>query len=352
MFKILSINPGSTSTKIAVYENERLLFQTTIRHSSEELAQFADVLSQFEFRKELILNILKTENFSLSEFSAIVGRGGMLRPVESGVYEVNETMLSDLRTAIPHASNLGALLASSIATNIPVCRAFIADPVVVDELQDTARISGLPQFPRKSVFHALNHKAIARKFAAKIGVKYENLRLVVAHLGGGISVAAHEFGKVIDVNQALNGYGAFSPERSGTFDADALVKLCFSGEYTQDEIHKLITGRGGLVAHLGTNNVTEVENLAKNGNAKAKILLEAMAYQVAKEIGAMHVALGCLTNAILITGGIANCEFVVEQIVEKINALAKVEIFAGEDELEALAFAALRVLKGDEVKRY
>jgi butyrate kinase len=352
MYKILSINPGSTSTKIAVYDDERLLFQKTIRHSSEELTQFTDVLSQFEFRKKLILRILQEEKFPLTSLSAVVGRGGMLRPVSSGVYEVNEKMLSDLRTAIPHASNLGALLADSVSKEIPACRAFIADPVVVDELQDVARISGLPQLPRKSVFHALNHKAIARKYADKIGVRYEDLRLVVAHLGGGISVAAHEFGKVIDVNQALNGYGAFSPERSGTFDADELVKLCFSENYTQNEIHKLITGRGGLVAHLGTNNVTEVENLALNGDEKAKLLLDAMAYQVAKEIGAMHVALGCRTDAILITGGIANCNFVVGQIVERVNALAKIQIFPGEDELEALAFAGLRALRGEKVKDY
>jgi len=352
MFKILSINPGSTSTKIAVYEEEKLLFQKTIRHSNEELAVFADILSQFEFRKKLILNILKAENFPLNELSAVVGRGGMLRPLESGVYEVNSRMLSDLQTALPHASNLGALLANAIAEEIPACRAFIADPVVVDELQEVARISGLPMFPRRSNFHVLNQKAIARKYAEKIGVDYEKLRLVVAHLGGGISIAAHEYGKVIDVNQGLDGYGPFSPERSGTIDAGNLVKLCFLGKYTQDEINKLLNGRGGLVAHLGTNDVTEVEQLAASGNHKAKILLEAMAYQVAKEIGAMHVVLGCCSDAIIITGGIAYSEFVVKKITERVSGLAKVEIFPGENELEALAFAGLRVLIGEEAKIY
>ena len=352
MFKILSINPGSTSTKIALYEDESLIFQKTIRHSSEELAVFTDVFSQFEFRKKLILDVLKMENISLNEFSAIVGRGGMLRPVESGVYEVNDKMLSDLQIADSHASNLGALLASSIAKENPVCRAFIADPVVVDELQEVARISGLPMFPRKSAFHALNQKAIARKYAAENNDEYENLRLIVAHLGGGISIAAHEYGKVIDVNQGLNGYGPFSPDRSGTVDAGALVKLCFSGKYTQEQINKLLNGCGGLMAHLGTNNVAEIEQLAQNGNHKAKILLEAMAYQVAKEIGAMHVVLNCNTDAIIITGGIAYCEFVTNEIVKRVSGLAKTAIFSGENELESLAFAGLRVLRGEKAKDY
>jgi butyrate kinase len=354
MNKILSINPGSTSTKIAVYEDELLTSLHTIRHSSDELKRFGSIMDQYEFRKSIILQKLQDDDVELSDFAAVVGRGGLMRPLESGVYEVNEAMLNDLRLGIngEHASNLGAVLAREIAVGVPHCRAFIADPVVVDELRDVARISGLPQFPRRSTFHALNHKAIGRKYAMAIGTSYEKLNLVIAHLGGGVSVAAHKAGKVIDTNQALDGFGPFSPERSGTMDAGALIRSCFDGTYTQEEIQKMLVGRGGLVAHLGTNDVKEVSKRIEAGDEQAKVVLEAMAYNVAKEIGAMLAVLEGKADAVILTGGIAHSIFVVNYIKKMVSSLAHLVVYPGEDEMEALAFAGLRVLRGEVAKEY
>lgn len=354
MYKILSINPGSTSTKIAVYEDEFLTSLYTIRHSADELKEFGSIMDQYEFRKSIILKKLKDDEVDLSDFDAVVGRGGLMRPLESGVYEVNDAMLNDLRNCISgeHASNLGAILAREIASGITDCRAFIADPVVVDELRNVARISGLPQFPRRSTFHALNHKAIGRKYAMAIGSAYEKLNLVIAHLGGGVSVAAHKAGKVIDTNQALDGFGPFSPERSGTMDAGALIRSCFDGTYTQDEIQKMLVGRGGLVAHLGTNDVKEITERIADGDEHAKIVLEAMAYNVAKEIGAMLAVLEGKADAVILTGGIAHSIFVVNYIKRMVSPLAHLVVYPGEDEMEALAFAGLRVLRGEGVKEY
>lgn len=354
MFKILTINPGSTSTKIAVYEDENLIHLHTIRHSSDELAGYEGIFDQYEFRKDLILKQLSDDHFDLNELSAVVGRGGLMRPLQSGVYEVNERMISDLKASIggEHASNLGAVLAREIAENIPNCKSFIADPVVVDELQDVSRISGLPQFPRRSTFHALNHKAIGRKYAKSIGTSYEKLNLIIAHLGGGISVAAHKLGKVIDTNQALDGFGPFSPERAGTMDAGALIRLCFAGKYEQEEIQKMLVGRGGLVAHLGTNDVKLAAERAQNGDLHAKLILEAMAYNVGKEIGAMIAVLEGNVNAVILTGGIANNIFVVNYIKKMVAPIAHLVIYPGEDEMEALALAGLRVLKGEKASEY
>jgi len=352
MKKILSINPGSTSTKIAVYHNEDLRFTHTIRHSSEELSGYKHIFDQYEFRKQLILDCLQKENISLNNFNAIVGRGGLMRPLESGVYEVCDAMIEDMKTGREHASNLGAMLAREISQNIPGCRAFIADPVVVDELQEVARISGLPQFPRRSVFHALNHKAIGRKYAKSIGSSYEKLNLVIAHLGGGISVAAHRKGKVIDTNQALDGFGSFSPERAGTIDAGALINMCFSGEYTKEQIHKLLVGQGGLVAYLGTNDTKEATIRATNGDKHAKLILEAMAYNVGKEIGAMIAALEGDVDAVVLTGGIAYNTLIMNYIKKMISPISHLVIYPGEDEMEALAFAGLRILRGEKAKNY
>lgn len=352
MNKILSINPGSTSTKIAVYNEDILQCVNTIRHSSEELAGYKNIFDQYEFRKEIILKTLSNEDIDLNDFSAIVGRGGLMRPLESGVYEVNDQMINDMKSGHEHASNLGAMLASEIAGQIAGCRAFIADPVVVDELQDVARISGLPQFPRRSVFHALNHKAIGRKYAKSIQSKYENLNLVIAHLGGGISVAAHKLGKVIDTNQALDGFGSFSPERAGTIDAGALINLCFSGDYTKEQIQKMLVGKGGLVAHIGTNDAREAATRAQNGDMHAKLILEAMAYNVGKEIGAMIAVLEGNVNAVILTGGIAHNIFVVNYIKKMISPIAHLVVYPGEDEMEALAYAGLRVLRGEKAKIY
>ena len=344
--KILAINPGSTSTKIAVYENENRLFVTTFYHSPEALSHFPTILSQYDYRKELIVDELKKENL-FSDFAAIVGRGGLLKPIASGVYEVNEAMKNDLRNAtMQHACNLGGLLAEDIALLIPGCKAYIADPVVVDELEDVARLSGSPLMMRKSVFHALNHKAIARKYARSVNKKYEELNLVVAHLGGGISVAAHRQGRGIDVNNALEGSGPFSPERAGTLPARQLVDLCFSGDYTQEEIKKMITGRGGLMAHLGTTDAQNVVKRISEGDARAELVLKSMIYNIGKEIGAMSVVLHGKVDAILLTGGISYNDYCINKLKEYIAFIAPVCVFPGEDEMEALAFNALGALRG------
>ena len=355
VFKILAINPGSTSTKIAVYENEQLIFSKSIKHEREELRPFAKITHQHEFRKDIIVKELNDQQISLSDFSAIVGRGGLLRPIPSGVYEVNQAMIDDLHHGRQgeHASKLGGLIAIEMAKEIPGCKAFIADPVVVDELQPVARITGHPAFQRVSIFHALNQKAVARHYAREIKKPYEELNLVVAHLGGGISVGAHCKGKVIDVNNALDGDGPFSPERAGTLPAFALAKLCFSGTYTLAEVQKMITGEGGLVAHLGTNQFTTVCDWVVEGRADAKLIFDAMAYNVAKAIGAMAVVLKGKVDAILLTGGMAHSELFVEQIREQVAFLAPIKIFPGEDEMVALAMNGLAVLRGEEeLKHY
>ena len=354
MYKILSINPGSTSTKFAVYEDEKLVCLHTIRHTAEELKIYPNLFDQYEFRKNLMLDYLKKDDIDLSDLSAVVGRGGLVRPLESGVYKVNDKLILDLKSSLggEHASNLGGVLAKEIADGIPNCQAFIADPIVVDEMQDVARISGLPLFPRRSTFHALNHKAIARKYAAATGVTYEELNLVIVHLGGGVSVAAHEKGKVIDTNQALDGFGPFSPERAGTLDAGVLVEMCFEGKYTRDEIHKMLVGNGGLVAHLGTNEVLVVLQRIEDGDVHAKLVLEAMCYNIAKEIGAMLAVLHGKADAVILTGGIARSKFVVDYIKEMVSAMAKVVVYPGEDEMDALAMSGLRVLRGEKSKIY
>jgi len=354
MYKILSVNPGSTSTKFAVYSDEKLVSLHTVRHSSDELKPYKALAEQCGFRKKVILDRLKEDGFNLSELSAVVGRGGMVHPLESGVYVINDKLIHDLTYAAQgeHASNLGGIIAHEIAIEIPNCQAFIADPVVVDEMQDVARFSGLPSIPRRSMFHALNHKAVGRKYAKLNGTSYEKLNLVVAHMGGGISVAAHRQGKVVDVNQGLDGYGPFSPERAGTLDAGLLLKLCFSGEYAEDEVKKMIVGNGGLMAHIGTNEVQVVARMVEEGDAHAKVVLQAMAYQVAKEIGAMFAVLKGDVDAIILTGGIAHSQFVVSYIEKMVSHMAKVVIFPGEDEMEALAMSGLRVLKGEKAKEY
>ena len=354
MFKILSINPGSTSTKFAVYEDETLICLHTIRHTKTDLKPFKSLFEQYEFRKNLMLEKLNFDGIDISGLSAVVGRGGLVRPLESGVYEVNEKLISDLKSTqrAEHVSNLGGLIAHEIAGSIPGCKAFIADPVVVDEYQDVARVSGLPEIPRRSMFHALNHKAIARKYAADTGTSYENLKLVIAHMGGGISVAAHHYGKVIDSNQGLDGYGPFSPERSGTLDAGLLVNLCFDGKYTQAEIRKLLVGNGGLIAHLGTNDELIAEKKAKDGDQHAQLVLYAMAYNVGKEIGAMLAVLKGEADAVILTGGIAHSHLIVDYIKSMISLMAKVVVYPGEDEMEALAMSGLRVLRGEKSKEY
>jgi len=349
-YLILAINPGSTSTKIAVFRNTKSVFLKTIRHTSANLEEFDRITDQFHYRKDMILNELKDSEVDVDKISAVVGRGGLIRPVESGVYEVNDIMVQELREARrgEHASNLGGLIAMDIAQSLPDARAFIADPVVVDEMHDVARLSGHPYFERRSIFHALNQKAIARSHARSIDRDYEDLNLIIAHLGGGISVGAHRKGKVIDVNNALDGDGPFSPERTGGLPVGQVASLCYSGDYTFEEVKKMIKGQGGLVAYLDTNDAYEVELMVRDGNEKAKLVQDAMSYQIAKEIGALSTVLNGEVDSIILTGGIAHNPMVVDFVRGMVRFIAPVAIYPGEDEMHALAQNGLRVLKGEE----
>ncbi|MDH8679850.1 butyrate kinase [Fusibacter bizertensis] len=349
VFRILAINPGSTSTKIAIYDNEKEVFETTLRHSNEEIDKYEKITDQYDFRKEVILKALGENDINLTKLSAVVGRGGLLKPIKGGTYAVNELMIQDLIAAQmgEHASNLGGMIANEIASqlNIP---AFIVDPVVVDELEAVARISGMPEIERKSIFHALNQKAVARRFANESNKAYEELNLIVAHLGGGISVGAHEKGRVIDVNNALDGEGPFSPERTGGLPVGDLAKLCFSGKYTHADIKKMIKGKGGLVAYLDTNDGRDVVKMIENGDENAKLVFEAMAYQVAKEIGSCAAVLKGKVDAIILTGGLAYGEMLTNWIKARVEFISEVIIYPGEDEMSALAQGGLRVLRNEE----
>lgn len=345
----LVINPGSTSTKIAVFDNEEVVFEKTLRHSTEEIGAYDKISDQYEFRKNIIVESLEENNIKIDSLDSVVGRGGMLKPISGGTYSINEKMLKDLEVGIlgEHASNLGGLLAYSIAKDIGV-PSFIVDPAVVDELEPIARIAGHPKFERISIFHALNQKAVARRAVNEMGKKYEESNLIVAHLGGGITVGSHKHGKVVDVNNGLDGEGPFSPERSGTLPVGALTKLCFSGELTLEEIKKMIKGSGGLTAYLGTNNAQKISEMVKNGDKNAAIIYEAMAYQVAKDIGQCAVVLEGNVDGIVITGGIAYDKMFVEWIEKRVKFISRVFVYPGEDELIALAQGGLRVLTGKE----
>jgi len=347
--KQLVINPGSTSTKIGIYDNLEVVLEKTLRHSEVELNKYDSIIEQLEFRKEIIKEAIKEIGLKEEDFDAVVGRGGLLKPMKGGTYKVNQEMVSHLKESRmgEHASNLGALLAYEITKdlNIP---AFIVDPVVVDEMEPISRISGHPRFERISIFHALNQKAVGRKAARSINKSYEDLNLIIVHLGGGISVGVHKKGRVIDVNNALNGEGPFSPERSGTLPVGDLVKLCFSGQVTLREVNKMIKGNGGLIAYLGTNNAKKVSEMCEEGDENAQLIYEAMAYQVSKEIGAAAAVLEGNVDGIVITGGIAYDEKFISWIKKRVSFLADIFIYPGEDELGALAEGGLRVLKGEE----
>ena len=353
-YRILVINPGSTSTKIGVFENDVAVFEKTIRHETEQINSFENIIDQYEFRKNIILETLDEEGFNISKLNAVCGRGGLLKPIEGGTYAVNEAMLTDLREGVAgqHASNLGGIIAYEIAKalNLP---SYIVDPVVVDELAPIARISGFSLIERKSIFHALNQKAVARRVAKDLERKYEELNLIVTHMGGGITVGVHEKGKVVDVNNGLHGEGPFSPERAGTVPAGDLVSLCYSGSYYREEVMKKLVGQGGLVGYLGTNDAVKVEQLIEKGDEKAKLIYSAMAYQVAKEIGSASAVLCGKVDAIILTGGLAYGKDFVREISDRINWIADCIIYPGENELQALAEGALRILRGDEeVKIY
>ncbi|SHJ70851.1 butyrate kinase [Dethiosulfatibacter aminovorans DSM 17477] len=347
--KQLVINPGSTSTKIAVFDNTSMIFEKTLRHSVEELGKYEKIIDEFEFRKNIILDALKENDIEVKDLAAVVGRGGLLKPIAGGTYAVSPEMLEDLKSASrgEHASNLGGVLAHEIAgeENLP---SFIVDPVVVDEMEPISRLAGHPRFERKSIFHALNQKAVGRRAARELGRKYEEVNLVVAHLGGGISVGAHKAGRIIDVNNALDGEGPYSPERSGTLPSGDLVKLSFSGEAGIDEVKKMIKGSGGLTAYLGTNDARAISGMCEKGDENARLIYEGMAYQVAKDIGAYSVVLEGRVDAIVITGGIAYDKEFVSWIEKRVGFIADIIVFPGEDELEALAEGGLRVLTGEE----
>lgn len=348
-YKILIINPGSTSTKIGVYEDETQLMEETLRHSTEEIAQYASIYEQKDFRKEVILNVLKEKNIDLDSINVVVGRGGMLKPIPGGTYAVSDALIEDLKIGVQgqHASNLGGILAKEIADQIQV-PSYIVDPVVVDELEDVARISGHPNFKRVSIFHALNQKAVAKRYAKEVGKPYEDLNLIVVHMGGGVSVGAHKNGRVIDVANALDGDGPFSPERSGGLPSGQLMKLCFSGEYTQAEVAKMISGNGGFNAYLGTNDMRDVIKMAAEGDEKAKLYEDAFHYQLCKEIGAMSVVLQGKVDQIILTGGIAYGKETQDAMKACVEFIAPVTVYPGEDELLALAQGALRVMNGTE----
>lgn len=353
-YKILAINPGSTSTKIAVYDGSKELFEQTLRHSREELAPFATIAEQFAFRKQLVLDALAQAGVKVADLDAVIGRGGLLKPISSGVYEVNDALKHDLEIGVggQHASNLGGLIALEIARLAGV-KGYIADPVVVDEMQDVARVTGRPEIQRQSIFHALNQKAVAREYAESNGVAYESLNIIVAHMGGGISVGAHRGGQVVDVNNALDGDGPLTPERAGSLPAMQLVKLAMDGKHTLDDIRKMLTGRGGMVAYLGTNDLRDVIALADGGDAKAKMLLDAMCYNVGKSIGASAAVLHGKVDAIILTGGIAYSERVCRYIEDMVGFISPVVRVPGENEMQALASNAARVLAGTEtVKVY
>lgn len=344
-FNILAINPGSTSTKIAVYTDADPILDITLRHTAEQIGVYPNVASQLQWRRDMILEALHDNGFEISTLSAVIGRGGILKPITGGVYGVNDTMIGDLENApMEHASNLGGLIANDIA-NMAGVKAYIADPVVVDEMDDVARLSGLPECPRRSIFHALNQKAIARLHCKNNGLDYNKARLIVAHLGGGISVGVHRDGRVVDTNNALNGDGPFAPERAGTLPAGGVVELCFSGKYTQKELMKMLSGKGGMVAHINSNSVQQTLERVREGDQKAKAVIEAMCYNVAKEIGAMATVLKGEVDAIILTGGIIYNQPIIDAIKERCKFLAPIVTYPGENELEALAMNALAVLQ-------
>lgn len=347
--KSLIINPGSTSTKIGVFEDETLLFEETLRHSTEEIAKYASIVDQKDFRKDIIINLLKEKDFDIHSLNMVVGRGGMLKPIPGGTYEVSDELLEDLKIGKQgqHASNLGGILAREIGDSIQV-PSYIVDPVVVDELEPTSRYSGVPELPRTSVFHALNQKAVAKRYAKETGKAYDSLNLIVVHMGGGVSVGAHRQGKVVDVFNALDGDGAFSPERAGAVPSGALIKMCFSGQYTEKEVYKKIVGGGGFNAYCNTNDMRDVEKMVQNGDTKAAEIREAFIAQVAKDIGSMACILKGKVDQIIITGGIAYDKVVVAGLKERAEWIAPMTIYPGEDELLALVQGGLRVLNGEE----
>jgi butyrate kinase len=351
-FKILAINPGSTSTKLSIFEDEKSVYNINIKHDSTEILRFEHIIDQYDFRMHAITQSLEKEKIDISSLDAVVGRGGMLKPIPGGTYYVNDAMMEYIKKAVrgEHASNLGCIIAHHIASQYGI-PSFIVDPVAVDEMEDIARYTGMPEIKRDSLFHALNQKAVAMKAAKDLGKPYKELNLIIAHLGGGISVGVHKKGKVVDVNNALDGDGPMSPERSGTVPMGPLYKMVFSGKYTLKEIQRKNYGQGGLVAYLGTNDGREIHDRIVNGDEKAKFIFEVMCYQIAKEIGSCSTVLKGEIDAIILTGGLAYDEIAIQEISDRVKFIAPILIYPGEDEMEALALGALRVLKGEDTAK-
>lgn len=350
-YKILAINPGSTSTKISLANDDQPVFVADIAHSQEELRIFKRISDQFHFRKQVVIEELKKRNVPL-DFDAVIGRGGLAKPVPSGVFTITEKMIIDQQQAIhQHVCDLGCMIADEIARDTPGCRSFIADPGVVDEMEPEARVSGSPLMPRMCIWHALNQKAIGRRFAKDMGTTYEKLNLIICHLGGGISIAAHDHGRAIDANNALDGEGPFSPERAGTLPAADLIHLCFSGKYTEDQLLKKVSGQAGLIAHLGTNDLKEIMNWIKAGDKHAEVVVSAMIWHIAKNIAAEGAVLYGKVDAILLTGGMAKCDYIIERLKRRLNYLAPIHVYPGQDEMKALTENALAVLRGERAAR-
>ena len=354
-FHILTINPGSTSTKIGVFEDEVCTLSKTIRHEYADLmamtAENGSILGQKEMRRELVLETLREEDIALASFDAFVGYASRLPPLLSGTYLVDDALLADVPDPLIHAGLLGALIAKDLS-DITGAPAFVVDPATVDELTDKARITGIPGIKRTTICHVLNHHAVARRCSKEIGIPYDKALFVIAHMGGGFSIAAHEYGRIVDSTNASNGEGPFSPERAGAVPAIPLVNLCFSGKYEKEQIELLFSKKGGLSAHLGTTDLRVCEKKMAEGDAKAALLFQAMAYRVAKEIGAMAAVLHGSPDAIILTGGLAYSERFVSEIRQYIEPMGRVFVYPGEDELLAMAQGALRILRGEHPVDY
>ena len=347
-FKILVINPGSTSTKVALLEDEKPVCEENISHTNEQLKQFPTLWDQFDFRKKAVLDFLAKNDVSISLLSAVAGRGGLIRSIPGGTYVVNDTMIADAKAGLQgvHAANLGCAIAKSIADSAEIS-AYVVDPISVDEFEPLARYSGHPLIERRALSHTLNIHAVGRMAAEKLNVDYLNSNFIIAHLGGGISICPLKNGRIIDVN-AASAAGPFSPERSGGLPLMQFIELCYSGEYDQNQMQKMVMGEGGMVAYLKTVNAAEIEERVKQRDAQAEEVYEAMAYQIAKEIGAMATVINGNVRAIVISGGLAKSKMIVNWIFERVKFIAQVLVMPGEFEMEALATGVLRVLQGKE----
>lgn len=346
-YNILTINPGSTSTKIALFKDNELEFEQVLRHPAEELNQFSKLIDQYEYRKEKIINFLEEKNITLKDLDAISCRGGLIGPIPSGTYTINDSLFTRLSTDVVHASNLAGIIGYNLSKELGI-PSYITDPVTVDEMAPIAKVTGIPGIERKSKFHALNQKAIARRAAKQLNRKYDESNFIVIHIGGGISIGAHEKGKVIDVNNVIDGDGPMAPTRAGSIPVEGVIDLCFSGKYTRTELKEYISQRAGLTDYLGTSDVRDVQEMMEQGNEQAKMLYEAMAYQICKNVGAMATVLKGKIDAIVVTGGVAYSKQFIRLLKERIDFLGEVIVIPGEEEMLALAEGALRVLTGEE----